>query len=199
MISIEQVDTKDKSAVRSFLRLPFRLYEGHQLWVPPILLDAAVQLNPEKHPFYEHSEAEFFIARQDGEVVGRIALLVNNPYNEYHDKRQAQFYLFECIQDRSVAEALFQRAFEWAKDRDLDTIIGPMGFSALATDISAIGLEGVTTEFVGYPGAYEKGKVVTGLDDAMALGRGDHGLIVSPHWPNIENTMKLTGARSWAT
>ncbi len=131
MISIEQVDTKDKAAVRRFLRLPFRLYQGHQLWVPPILLDAAVQLNPEKHPFYEHSEADFFLAIQEGEVVGRIALLVNNPYNKYHDKRQAQFYLFECIQDLSIAEALFQRAFEWAKERTLDTIIGPKGFSAL--------------------------------------------------------------------
>lgn len=131
MISIEQVDTKDKASVRRFLRLPFRLYQGHQLWVPPILIDAAVQLNPEKHPFYEHSEAEFFLAIQEGEVVGRIALLVNNPYNKYHDKRQAQFYLFECIQDLSVAEALFQRAFEWAKKRNLDTIIGPKGFSAL--------------------------------------------------------------------
>jgi GNAT superfamily N-acetyltransferase len=131
MISIEQVDTKNKAAIRSFLRLPFRLYQGHQLWVPPILLDAAVQLNPEKHPFYEHSEAEFFLAIQDGEVVGRIALLVNNPYNTYHDKRQAQFYLFECINELEVAEALFARAFEWARKRDLETIIGPKGFSAL--------------------------------------------------------------------
>jgi GNAT superfamily N-acetyltransferase len=113
------------------LRLPFRLYQGHQLWVPPILLDAAVQLNPDKHPFYEHSEAEFFLAIQDGEVVGRIALLVNNPYNKYHDKRQAQFYLFECIDDLGVAERLFERAFEWARKRDLETIIGPKGFSAL--------------------------------------------------------------------
>jgi GNAT superfamily N-acetyltransferase len=131
MISIEKVDTKNKAAVRSFLRLPFRLYQGHQLWVPPILLDAAVQLNPDKHPFYEHSEAEFFLAIQDGEVVGRIALLVNNPYNKYHDKRQAQFYLFECIDDLGVAERLFERAFEWARKRDLETIIGPKGFSAL--------------------------------------------------------------------
>lgn len=131
MISIEKVDTKNKAAVRSFLRLPFRLYQGHQLWVPPILLDAAVQLNPDKHPFYEHSEAEFLLAIQDGEVVGRIALLVNNPYNTYHDKRQAQFYLFECIDDLGVAERLFEWAFEWARVRDLETIIGPKGFSAL--------------------------------------------------------------------
>jgi GNAT superfamily N-acetyltransferase len=131
MISIDKVDTKSKAAVRRFLDLPFKLYRGHQLWVPPILLDAAVQLNPEKHPFYEHSEAEFFLAFQDREVVGRIALLENKPYNEYHDKRQAQFYLFECVQDLQVAEALFGRAFKWTKERGLDTIIGPKGFSAL--------------------------------------------------------------------
>jgi GNAT superfamily N-acetyltransferase len=131
MIAIENVDPKSKADVRRFLNFPFKLYRGHQLWVPPILLDAAVQLNPEKHPFYEHSEADFFLAIQDSEVVGRIALLENKPYNKYHDKRQAQFYLFECVRDLQVAEALFERAFEWARERELESIIGPKGFSAL--------------------------------------------------------------------
>jgi GNAT superfamily N-acetyltransferase len=131
MITIEKIDLKSKVSVRDFLNLPFKLYRGNQLWVPPILLDAAVQLNPQKHPFYEHSEADFFLALQDGETVGRIALLENKPYNKYHDKRQAQFYLFECVHDLQVAEALFDRGFEWARERELESIIGPKGFSAL--------------------------------------------------------------------
>jgi GNAT superfamily N-acetyltransferase len=131
MITIEKIDLKSKVSVRDFLNLPFKLYRGNQLWVPPILLDAVVQLNPQKHPFYEHSEADFFLALQDGESVGRIALLENKPYNKYHDKRQAQFYLFECVHDLQVAEALFDRGFEWARERELESIIGPKGFSAL--------------------------------------------------------------------
>lgn len=131
MVDIQQVDPRSKADVRRFLQLPFRLYRDNPLWVPPILIDAAAQLNPKKHPFYEHSQAEFFLARRDGEDVGRIALLENRPYNKYHDKQQAQFYLFECVQDFDVAQALFQRAFEWARLRGLTQVVGPKGFGPL--------------------------------------------------------------------
>lgn len=128
-IQVEQVDLTSKDHVRQFLDLPFRLYRGHPLWVPPIRLDARTQLDPAKHPFYGHSEAEFFLARRNGEVVGRLALLENKPYNQYHDVRQAQFYLFECEDDFAIGEALFQHAFDRCRDRGLDQIVGPKGFS----------------------------------------------------------------------
>jgi hypothetical protein len=131
MTELIQIDPRVKSDVRRFLRLPFRLYHGHPLWVPPILMDASVQLNPEKHPYYEHSQADFFLAIENGEDVGRIALLENKVSNNYHGKKQAQFYLFECIDDAEVAVALFNRAFEWAKARSLNQLVGPKGFSAL--------------------------------------------------------------------
>jgi GNAT superfamily N-acetyltransferase len=131
MITVQQINTCDPSEVRRFLRLPFRLYRDHPLWVPPLLIDARAQLDPDKHPFYEHSEAEFFLALRDGEDVGRIALLENKPYNEYQDKRWAQFFLFECTEDFEVAQALFDRALEWAKGRNLTKLVGPKGFGAL--------------------------------------------------------------------
>lgn len=131
MITIHPVDTRSKADVRRFLQLPFRLYEGSELWVPPILVDARTQLNPDKHPYYEHSDAEFFLAVREGEDVGRIALLENKPYNTYHAKRQVQFYLFECIDDFEVAQALFAMASDWARARNLTQIVGPKGFGAL--------------------------------------------------------------------
>lgn len=131
MISLHPVDTASRTDVRRFLHLPFELYRGHPLWVPPILIDAATQLNRRKHPFYEHSEAEFFLAQRDGQDVGRIALLENRRYNEYHAKRQAQFYLFECIEDFEVARVLFERGYDWARARGLNQLVGPKGFSAL--------------------------------------------------------------------
>jgi GNAT superfamily N-acetyltransferase len=88
-------------------------------------------LNADKHPFYEHSDAEFFLAMREGEDVGRIALLENKTYNYYHDKRQTQFYLFECVEDFEVAQALFDKASEWARARGLTQIVGPKGFGAL--------------------------------------------------------------------
>jgi len=131
MLSVQPVDVRDRKMVQRFLRLPFRLYARSPHWVPPILMDASTQLNPDKHPFYEHSQAEFYLATRDGRDVGRIALLENRPYNRYHDKRQAQFYLFECEDDFEVASALFERVFEAARARGLTQVVGPKGFGAL--------------------------------------------------------------------
>lgn len=131
MLSVEKVDTASRSEVNRFVKFPFRLYEGHPQWVPPILVDARLFLNREKHPFYEHSDADFFVAVQDGEVVGRIAAMENRRYNEYHDVHQSQFYLFECVEDQAVANALFERLFEWARERGLNQVVGPKGFGPL--------------------------------------------------------------------
>lgn len=131
MLTVEAVDLADRGPVRRFLDLPFRLYRGHPLWVPPIRLDAAAMLNPAKHPFYEHSEAAFFLAVRDGRAVGRIAALENRPYNRTHDKRTAQFYLFECEPELEIARALFDRAAEWARARGLRQLVGPKGFGPL--------------------------------------------------------------------
>lgn len=126
---IEQVDLASERDVQRFLDFPYQLYAGHPLWVPPIRTDTRAQLDPNQHPFYDHSEAEFFLARRRDEIVGRLALLENKPYNEYHEVKQAQFYLFECIGDFEVAQALFEHAFERARRRGLDQMVGPKGFS----------------------------------------------------------------------
>jgi hypothetical protein len=131
MIDVQQIDIRDKAQVRRFLDLPLSLYQSHPLWVPPIRMDAALQLNPDKHPFYEHSEAEFYIAVLNGYDAGRIAILENRRYNQYHDKRWAQFYLFECVPEFQVAEVLFDCALDVAKKRGLTHLVGPKGFSAL--------------------------------------------------------------------
>lgn len=131
MISTEMVDTHNKAQVERFVRIPYRLYANHPQWVPPLLIDARMYLNKEKHPYFEHSEADFFIATRDGEAVGRIAALENKSFNKYHQTRQAQFYFFECIDDLEVATTLFERVFDWARKRNLDRIVGPKGMGPL--------------------------------------------------------------------
>jgi GNAT superfamily N-acetyltransferase len=131
MLRVDKLDTTDKALVKRFVRIPFRLYENHPQWVPPILMDAEAQLNKSKHPFYEHSDADFFIATKDGRDVGRIAALENKRFNQYHKTKQAQFYLFDSEDDQEVATALFERVVDWAKGRGLDRLVGPKGFGAL--------------------------------------------------------------------
>lgn len=130
MVIIEQIDTTSRAEVDEFIRFPFRLYKGVPQWVPPFISDVRTMLDKQKHPFYEHSEADFFIAKRGKEVVGRIAALHNRSFNKYHGTKQAQFYLFESIDDQEVANRLFERACEWAHQRGLTELVGPKGLSA---------------------------------------------------------------------
>lgn len=131
MITIEKIDTESKKDVKRFVNFPYRLYKDCKQWVPPLLVDVYTFLNKKKHPFFEHSDADFFVAVKNGGVVGRIAAIENRPYNKYHNKKTANFYLFETVDDQEVATALFERAFDWARQRGLTQLVGPKGFGPL--------------------------------------------------------------------
>lgn len=131
MVKIDKIDTNDRAQVKRFTRFPNHLYTGCPQWVPPFLIDSEMQLNRKKHPFYEHSTADFFMAVKEGRDVGRIAALENTRFNQYHGTRKAQFYLFDCEDDQEAANALFSAVFDWARARGLDTLIGPKGFGTL--------------------------------------------------------------------
>lgn len=131
MLQIEKIDTQNKEQVRRFVRLPYTMYARHPKWVPPLFIDAEMQLNRKRHPFYEHSDADFWVAIRDGQVVGRIAALENRPFNQYHHSHEASFYLFECEDNLETASALFERVFEWARLRGLHKLVGPKGFGVV--------------------------------------------------------------------
>jgi hypothetical protein len=131
MVKIEMIDTEQKSQVKRFYRMPFSLYKDTPQWVPPLYSDVAYALNKNKYPFYEHSEADFFIASRDGNDVGRVAAIEQRMFNEYHKTKKAQFYFFETIDDLEVAGSLIDTVSDWARQRGLDAIIGPKGLSVL--------------------------------------------------------------------
>ncbi len=129
MLTIEKINTEDKSQAKRFVQFYYDLYKNCPQWVPPLFVDAYLPLNRKKHPFFEHSEADFFLAVRDGKVVGRICAGENKLFNEYHKTRKAQFYFFDTIDDLEVAKTLFEAVFDWARQRGLDTLIGPKGLS----------------------------------------------------------------------
>jgi hypothetical protein len=131
MVKIEKIDTEIKSHVKRFYRIPFSLYKDTPQWVPPLYSDIASALNKKTYPFYEHSDADFFIATRNGTDVGRIAAIEQRRFNEYHQSQKAQFYFFETINDIEVAGALLDVVADWAKQRGLVSIIGPKGLSVL--------------------------------------------------------------------
>lgn len=129
---IDQIDLTNRHQVKEFLKLPFELYRRTPQWAPPLEVDARRMLNPRRNPFFTHSRAGFFLARSDaGAPQGRLAVLENRRYNEYNREKAAFFYLFECVNDRELSRGLFEAAFEWARSRGLNAILGPKGFTAL--------------------------------------------------------------------
>lgn len=129
MVNIINVDTSNKKQVDQFIQFYFDLYQGCPQWVPPFYSDLKLMLNKKKHPFYEHSDADFFMAVRDEKMVGRIAALENKPFNQYHGTKDAEFYFFDSIDDQDVANVLFETVFDWAKTRGLNHIVGPKGMS----------------------------------------------------------------------
>jgi len=139
---ILQLDLNDKKQVDDFLRLPFTIYRDIPQWVPPLQMDERLRLSPKRFPFYKHSHAAFFLAYKrstprSGSVdygirpMGRLAVLDNCRYNEFHKSRTAFFYLFECEDNLDAATALFDAAFAWARSRGLEKITGPKGVTPL--------------------------------------------------------------------
>ena len=131
MLTIEKIDTTNKSQTRRFVDMPYHLYADCPQWVPPIRLDMYEQLDRNKHPFYEHSECDFFLAVKDGKDVGRITAIENRSYNNYHNERVCFFYHYEAEDNFEISVALFDAVEKWATERNLVTIMGPKGLGPL--------------------------------------------------------------------
>lgn len=91
--------------------------------------DVSALLSRRKNPFFEHADAEYFLAERGDEVVGRIAAISNRLHNETHGDRVGFFGFFESVNDQAVAEALFAAADGWCRARGHDVVRGPASFS----------------------------------------------------------------------
>ena len=120
------LDARDKDR---FVRFPEQVYRGDLHWVPPLLMERHDFLDPRRNPFFAHADVALFLARSEGEVVGRIAAVEDRNFNAFHGSRTGYFGLYESVNDAGVAAALFGAARGWARARRLDTLLGPMNLS----------------------------------------------------------------------
>ena len=111
--------------MRDFIRLPFILYKGDPDWVPPLVMDIKTTLDRRKNPLFEHAEAEYFVARDGSNPVGRVAAIIDRNYNTYHGKKVGWFGFFESVDDQATAHALMRAACGWLRDRGMDEVYGP--------------------------------------------------------------------------
>ena len=120
---------RGKRDLDAFIKLPFRLRENDPQWVPPLLFERRAFLDREKNPWFEHAEAEYFLAERDGEVVGRITAQVDHRWDEFQGGRDAMFGFFDSEDDPEVAKALLDAASEWARGHARTRLLGPMDFT----------------------------------------------------------------------
>ncbi len=125
MSEIKIIKVENQKDLMRFIKFQWKIYEGDNHWVPPLLMDRKKLLDKKKNPFYQHAEADFFLAEKDGKLVGRIAAIKNDLHNKYHNDKVGFFGFFECINDQAVANALFDTAKKWLKDRGLKEMRGP--------------------------------------------------------------------------
>ena len=126
-IEISQVTSdRDRDA---FIKFPWRIYRNDPAWVPPLIIERKEFLDRHKHPFYKHGDATLFLARRDDQIVGRIMASDDPRYNELHQTNVGCFGLFESIDDRDVAAALFEAAAKWLRARGRDEMMGPIDYS----------------------------------------------------------------------
>ncbi|MCX6121309.1 MAG: hypothetical protein NTX44_06780 [Ignavibacteriales bacterium] len=114
-----------KHDVNSFIRFLWKIYKNYPAWVPPLMMDRKKLMDREKNPFYKHSDAEFYLAEHEGEVVGRIGAIVNHNHNKEHGENIGFFGFFECINDQTVANALFDKAKEYLLAHGVTSMRGP--------------------------------------------------------------------------
>lgn len=109
-----------------FFLFPRTIYRGDPHWVEPLQFDVRRRLDPKINPFFEHAEAQLFIAERNGETVGRIAAIVDSRHNETHKDAVGFFGWFESIDDQEVASALIEAAAVWNRKKDRNVLRGPV-------------------------------------------------------------------------
>jgi hypothetical protein len=115
----------DKRGMDQFILFPWKVYQGSSNWVPPLISEIKFILS-DKNPFFHHAEAAYFLARKNGNVVGRTAAIVDRNHINIHKEQAGFFGFFECLPDVAIAQGLLNTAAAWLRERDIEIMRGPM-------------------------------------------------------------------------
>jgi GNAT superfamily N-acetyltransferase len=132
MSEIEISEVSSRRDRDAFIKFQWQIYANGPVWVPPLIIERKIFLDRQRHPFYKHGDAALFLARSGScrsEIVGRIMASDDPNYNSLHQTNVGCFGLFECIDDRNVATALFEAAASWLRKRGRAEMMGPIDYS----------------------------------------------------------------------
>lgn len=127
MIEIREVVSKKD--LKTFIHLPFIIHKDHKEWLPPLISDEWKVFDVKKNHSFEHCDTLMLLAVKDQQVVGRIMGIINHTYNTGHHEKNARFCFTECYDDQEVYDSLITSLEKWAKDKGMEKMVGPLGFS----------------------------------------------------------------------
>mgnify|MGYP002599442190 FL=1 len=126
----------DKKELKTFIRFNYELYKDNAYSVPDLYDDMLNTFSPQKNAAFEFCEADYFLAYKDDKVVGRVAAIINRRANETWNKKEVRFGWIDFIDDLEVSKALLDTVEKWGKERGMEAMVGPLGF----TDMDAEGM-----------------------------------------------------------
>ena len=126
-IEIKTVTTRKE--LKTFVRFANRMYKGNKYYVPCMPMDDMKTLDKNYNAAFEFCEAEYFLAYKDGQLVGRVAAILNKKANQAWNVNQVRFGWFDFIDDIEVSKALLDAVIAFGKARGVNQIVGPLGFT----------------------------------------------------------------------
>ncbi|MCK0205354.1 hypothetical protein [Ornithobacterium rhinotracheale] len=129
MNSIEIKEVKTKSQWKAFVYLPEKIHAQDPHWMPPLYMDEERFFKPEKNPAFAQNETILFLAYKNQKVIGRVMGIVPTKFNQSKKQNCARFSYLDCYEDFEVFSSLIHAVKDWARERNCDELIGPMGFS----------------------------------------------------------------------
>ena len=127
LIEIKKVETKKD--LKTFIDFHYDLYEGNEYDVPNLFSDDMNTLSKDKNAAFEFCEAEYFLAYKDGKLAGRVAAIINHKANNKWGRKSVRFGWIDFIDDREVSKALLDAVEKYGKEKGMEDIVGPLGFT----------------------------------------------------------------------
>lgn len=131
MSKISVIEVKTADQLKQFVKFPMELYKGNPYYVPSFINDEINIWNIKENPALQYSEAKQFLAYKNNKIVGRIAVIINHKEEKELGIRKVRFGWIDFVDDGEVSKALIQKAIDYAKEKNINKIEGPMGFTNL--------------------------------------------------------------------
>jgi hypothetical protein len=190
----------NKASLKAFVDLPYRLYANDPNWVPPLKDEVYALLDPKKNPWFNHGEAQLFIAERGGHVVGRISahldtLALLQPLDQGMGPATGNWGLFEA-EDEDTAAALIAAAEDWLRSKGMTRSLGPISLSIWDEPGLLIkGHDHPPTVMMGHnSAAYEAWIAAAGYTPAKALHTWE--LDISKPFPELVQRIVASGERN---